>query len=95
MNVREAERCTPYDYNLLIKAKRLSDVDRSYWQHLQAWTDENAGATKKNGQRVYKRFNQFFDYDKHLEDTINPKQSKTLSIADANRRLSKARKEKR
>lgn len=59
-----------------MKAHSLSRVDKEYDMHLQAWLNEQVGATKAKGKdavRVYKSFNDFFDFKKRIEEIEKPK----------------------
>lgn len=46
-------------------AVRLKLVDRSYAAHLTAWLSMAAKARRRSGSAVYKKFGQFFNYEKH------------------------------
>lgn len=64
------------EYLYRMKAYSLSRVDKEYEMHLQAWLNEQVGATKTKGKesvRVYKSFNDFFDYQKRIEEIEKPK----------------------
>lgn len=59
-----------------MKAYSLSRVDKEYDMHLQAWLNDTVGATKSKGKetvRVYKSFNEFFDYPKRIREIEKPK----------------------
>lgn len=52
------------EYELLMRAMELRQVDEEYRTHEQAFLTVVAKATKgKRGTPVYKRFKDFFDYD--------------------------------
>ena len=58
------------EYELLMQGVRLKQVDTQYKLHLQAWLTFAAKAEKKSGKKmvpVYKRFEQFYDYEKELK----------------------------
>ena len=65
------DRLTIYEYNILIEAENLKQVDRDYRNHLQAYLNFQATAKKnvgKNKQKpVFDKFDKFFDYDKALK----------------------------
>ena len=65
------DRLTIPEYNLLMEAERLRQIDKSYWTHLTAWLTFAAKAEKKAGKGktrpVYNKFEKFFDYKKELE----------------------------
>lgn len=52
------------DIALLMKAEEQKQIDKSRDLHLLAWLSVSAGATKKDGKPVYKKFSDFFTYDK-------------------------------
>ena len=49
-----------------MNAQRQKEVDKARDIHLLAWLTVSAGATKKDGKPVYKRFKDFFNYDKEV-----------------------------
>ena len=52
------------EYELLMQAMELRQVDEEYRTHEQAFLTVAARATKgKKGTPVYKRFKDFFDYE--------------------------------
>ena len=62
-----------------MKAYRLSRVDDEYDMYLQAWLNTSVGATKMQGKKevpVYKRFKDFFDYEKSIREIDRPQQKK-------------------
>lgn len=67
LTIDEIDRLTIPDYVLLMKATELKEVDRSRDRHILAWLTVSAGATKKDGKPVYKKFKDFFDYDSELK----------------------------
>lgn len=85
----DIERMTLYEYDIRMKAFRLQQIDREFDIHLQAWTNWNVQATKKQGKGkcvpVYKTFKQFFDYEQRVEDVLEKKHTeedeKKLGIA--------------
>ena len=59
-----------------MKAESLKRVDSEYEIHLQAWVSHQVKAEKKQGKKtvpVYEKFSQFFDYEKRINDVLNPK----------------------
>jgi len=53
-------------------AYRLRRLDEIYDMHLQAWLNHAVTATKKRGNKQepkYKKFDDFFDYEKELRKT--------------------------
>ncbi len=63
---------TLYEYDLRMKARTLKEIDREYEIYLQAWTNYNVQATKKQGKDrivpMYKTFKQFYDYDRRIDE---------------------------
>lgn len=58
-----------------MKAYELARVDKEYDMHLQAWLNEQVGATKEQGSKtipLYKTFDKFFDYKKAVEAILGP-----------------------
>lgn len=52
-----------------MEAARLKQIDMDYRNHLQAWLNRLVKAEKKAGRKtkpVYKKFKEFYDYEKHL-----------------------------
>lgn len=86
LTIEQIDRLTIPEYELLMKATQLKEVDRSRDRHLLAWLTVSAGATKKDGRPVYKKFSDFFDYESELRK-LKPK-------PDRFSRLSKHLKEK-
>lgn len=67
-SIDEVDRLELPEYELLMKAISLRQVDDDYRTHAQAFLNVCAKATKgKRGTPVYKRFKDFFNY----EDAIN------------------------
>lgn len=58
------------EYNMLMRAVNLREVDRDYDLHRSAWLNVQAGAMKQQGKRrqvpVYKTFKSFYDYEAQL-----------------------------
>jgi len=64
-------RITLRQYALMMKAIKLQRVDQVHDLHLQAWLNQQIKETKKNGKKTvpyYKKFDQFFDYDKKIRE---------------------------
>lgn len=87
LNIDQIDRLTIPEYQMLMKATQLKEVDRMRNRHLLAWLTVSAGATKKDGKPVYKKFKDFFDYESELRKLQKPKTDKFS-------RLSKHLKEK-
>lgn len=66
----QVDDLTIKEFEWMMEAHRLKEVDKIYFIHLQAFKNFQATATKKVGKRqkpMYSRFEKFFDYDKAIE----------------------------
>lgn len=67
----EVDRLTIPEYNLLIEAVRLKQVDMDYRNHLQAYLNFAVKAEKKAGKNkskpVYSKFKRFYNYKEELD----------------------------
>ena len=64
------DRLTIPEYELLIEALRLKQVDKDYRNHLQAFLNFAVKAEKKVGRRsrpIFTRFNKFYNYKEEIE----------------------------
>lgn len=70
----EVDRLTIPEYELLMKAARLREVDKSYRNHLQAFLNFVVKAEQKAGKNktkpVYTTFRKFFNYEREIEKAI-------------------------
>lgn len=82
------------EYNLLMKANALQQLDRDRDIHLQAYMNQLAKATEKKGKRqvpVYPTFKDFYDHEKKEQELLNPveiiknKNNRVHLITQANR----------
>lgn len=68
------------EYNLLMKAVELKNVDIEYYIHLLAFNNLRVRAEKKIGKDkvkpVYDTFKKFFNYDERLNEVLGRKKSK-------------------
>ncbi len=72
-DIKEVERMTPYEFELRVTAFKLSQLDREYEWHLQAWLGQQVQATKKLGKKevpYFKDFNSFFNYQKREQEIL-------------------------
>lgn len=53
---------------MLMESYGLQQVDDIYKLHVQAWANQQAKATDKKGKSAYKKFDDFFDYEKTLDN---------------------------
>lgn len=66
-----------------MKSYRLQQVDKLNDIHMLAWANNMAGATKKNGKPVFRKYKQFFDYQKAVDEVLGVKQKDKFSeVAD-------------
>lgn len=77
----EVDRLTLPEYELLMEANRLKQVDIDYRNHLQAYLNFAVQAKKKAGKNkekpVYSTFRKFFDYEKEVEKAKENKKKKS------------------
>ena len=76
VDVEQIYRMSITEYEALMKAYRLRDVDMQLQLHELAWLSVTAGAQKERGKKlvpVYKRFEDFFNYDKMLAEARGEK----------------------
>ena len=73
----EVDRLTIPEYELLMEAERLKQIDMDYRCHLIAWLTFAAKAMKKSGKKktvpVYREFKKFYDYEKETTKTESKK----------------------
>lgn len=63
-SMEEVDRLEIPEYELLMKAMNLRQVDEEYRTHEQAFLTVAARASKgKKGTPVYRKFRDFFDYE--------------------------------
>jgi hypothetical protein len=64
----EVDSISIAEYELLMQAARLKEVDRDYRNHLQAFLCFAVQATKgKKNKPVFTKFKKFYDYEQALE----------------------------
>ena len=80
----EVDRLTIPEYELLMKAVRLKQVDMDYRNHLQAYLNFAVKAEKKSGKKskpVYTKFKKFYDYEAEIKKvTRKEKKSRFAGI---------------
>ena len=70
----EVDRLTIPEYELLMQAVRLKQVDMDYRNHLQAYLNFAVKAEKKSGKKskpVYTKFKRFYDYEREISKVTN------------------------
>ena len=77
----EVDRLTLPEYNLLMEAVRLKQVDMDYRNHLQAFLNFAVKAEKKAGKGkskpVYSKFKRFYDYEAEVAKITNKGEEKS------------------
>lgn len=70
------DRLTIHEYNLLIKAANLRQVDEAYTAHMIGWASARARDKKRHGKNgykpAYKSFDDFFDYREAIDNILHP-----------------------
>lgn len=72
-NIRDIERMTLYEYEIRKTACQIDTLNRRREIHEQAWANQNAQATKKQGNKevpYFKNFRDFFDYEKEYNQIM-------------------------
>lgn len=67
----EVDRLIIPEFNLLMEAVNLKQVDQDYRNHLQAYLNFAVKAERKSGRRskpVYKKFKDFFNYPSAIKE---------------------------
>lgn len=89
----EVDRLTIPEYNLLMEAARLKQIDLDYRNHLQAWLNFVVQAKKKAGKYkqkpVYKKFKQFYNYKEALEKKETKDKSEKSKFSGVGKLLKK------
>lgn len=58
------------EYRLRMLAQELREVDEEYKRHEMAFLQQAVQATEKNGNPKFKKFKDFFDYQKEINDVL-------------------------
>lgn len=79
----QVDRLTIAQYEVMMEALELRMLDRDFHEHRQAFLNLAVQAQKKAGKGktrpVYRRFQQFFDYDRELEKIKKKKKKSRFS----------------
>lgn len=82
-NFAEIDLLTIPEYELLMEAERLKQIDMDYRCHMLAWLTFAAKAMKKSGKKkmvpVFREFKKFYDYKKELK-RAEPKKGRFSGI---------------
>lgn len=77
----EVDRLTFPEYDLLMQAVKLKNVDADYRNHLQAFLNFAVKAKKKTGKNksrpVYNKFEKFYDYKGEIEKILQKSKEKS------------------
>ena len=80
----QVDRLTIAQYEVMMEALELRMLDQDLHEHRQAFLNFAVQAEKKAGKGktkpAYRRFKQFFDYDRELEKTKKKKKSRFSGI---------------
>lgn len=81
--IEQIDRLTLPEYELIAHAFALAEVDRANERHQRAWLTVSAGATKKDGKPVFKKFKDFFDYEAEIAKIAKkkPKTDKFIGLS--------------
>ena len=89
----EVDRLTIPEYNLLMEAARLKQIDLDYRNHLQAWLNFVVQAKKKAGKHkqkpVFKKFKEFYNYKEALEKKETKDKSEKSKFSGVGKLLKK------
>ena len=72
MRIEEVKSLTLADYEVLISAVSLRNIDKSFYASYQAWLNQQVKATKKRGKKIipyFKDFDKFYNVKKE-EDKV-------------------------
>lgn len=76
----EVDRLTFDEYELLMQAAHLKQIDMDYRNHLQAFLNFSVQAKKKSGKKyvpVYRKFEKFYNYSAELKKAQKKKDNKS------------------
>lgn len=84
-------RMTLHEYQLRMKAYQLKRLDQEFEINLLAWQINQAGAQDKNGKPHFRRFSDFFDYQKKEQKILGTRsEDKILQNKDFSNLLMKS-----
>jgi len=85
-SIRDFEKLTIPEYELLMEGAAYRKVDMEYWANRVAWLTMVAKSKKKSGKKfvvVYKKFRQLFNIDaavRELEGKIDSRNGKGKTL---------------
>lgn len=87
------DRLTIPEYELLMEAVKLKQVDKDYRNHLQAFLNFAVKAEKRVGKNKSRprfcRFDQFYNYEREIEKITDKERRKTSRFAGIGKYLTK------
>lgn len=99
MDILAIQRMTMADFEVMVKAYKLRQVDEMFMASYQAWQISQAQASDKKGHAIHKKFRSLFDYEDTLrkvkegdapEKTIKNRTARELA-AKANRKAGESK----
>ena len=91
----QVDQLTIAQYEIMMEALELRMLDQNFYEHRQAFLNFAVQAEKKVGKGktkpVYRRFQQFFDYDEELENLKDRRKKKKNRFAGIGKLLQKGR----
>lgn len=99
MDILAIQRMTMADFEVMVKAYKLRQVDEMFMASYQAWQISQAQASDKKGHPIHKKFRSLFDYEDILrkvkkgdapEKTIKNRTARELA-AKANRKAGESK----
>lgn len=89
----QVDRLTIAQYEVMMEALELRMLDQDFHEHRQAFLNLAVQAQKKAGKGktrpVYRRFKQFFDYDRELDKLRSRKNQKNSRFSGIGKLLKK------
>lgn len=71
MSIRQIERTTPAEIEVIQKAFMLGELERRQLASFTAFQAARAFASDKNGRPLIKKFKDLFNYDKEYQSIFN------------------------
>ena len=91
----QVDQLTIAQYEIMMEALELRMLDQNFYEHRQAFLNFAVQAEKKVGKGktkpVYRRFQQFFDYDEELENLKDRRKKKKNRFPGIGKLLQKGR----
>lgn len=91
----QVDQLTIAQYEIMMEALELRMLDQNFYEHRQAFLNFAVQAEKKVGKGktkpVYRRFQQFFDYDDELEKLKDRRKEKKNRFSGIGKLLQKGR----